>query len=186
MKYFNLFIIFLLFPACAALAGTNHLKNEIDAFVANMSLEECVGQVLLVGLPASFEEVERYDDIKKMITELHVGGFYVTNYNYRSSSKYSHEAKINKIISFHNYLQIEAAQNKNPVPLFIAGDFETPGINSLTGIIHPPIEPLALSMVNGKLISMAGQVLATQLRTLGVNMVLGPNLDLDQQSFLSG
>lgn len=168
------FCLLLVFPVMAA--------DEVDVFTNSLSIEECVGQLLLVGLPASIEDYDKTEDVQKIISTAHVGGFFVSRNNYKSFWKYPLETKINKIIAFHNYIQIEAMRSERPIPLFIAGDFETPEINSLSGIIVPPIEPLTLSMVDGELISLAGRILANQLRVLGVNMMLGPNLDVDQQN----
>jgi len=91
------------------------------------------------------------------------------------------------IRDFHDDLQ-KMADKYHRLPLLIAVDFEGPRFTSLKqGVTIPPPAITLASTQDTELIKSTGQFVGNQLRTLGINMLLGPVVDVDitQQGLLN-
>lgn len=181
MKNFNLHpyaaAVLLFFCSCSlCMAGKD---DDVKRLVNAMTVEEMVGQVMMVGVPVTVSDYYDNKFLKKIIGELHIGNIFVNKHNFRS--KYNNvEEMQNKIIDFNNKLQSLSYVHNRKIPLYIASDFESVSICGLENKIYPPIESLTLSMLDGQRIKRAGKLLSYQLSSLGINMILGPVVDIDQ------
>ena len=200
-----LFILFLLILSSLNLANTTHplelTPKEIEklkVFTKNIPVDKGVGQFFMINLPINYvESFSRFDwnykigkdfqlPIHKKLIEEGFGSILLqkSNFQHLNTVSETEEERISLIGSFINNLQYRAISKKNKginIPLFIAVDFEGPNINSIrnTLIIPPPALTLATSQ-NKQLIEETGKIIGYQLANSGINMLLGPVLDIEK------
>lgn len=147
------------------------LSSVLSAFtanVANMSLEEKVGQLFLVH----FVGDEVNSDSERLISEAHVGGIiYFRWANGLSTPK--------KVFNLSQQLQRQALASSAAIPLFIAVDQEGGAITRLkTGFTIFPSQG-ALGQVNdGELIEACAYACGQELAAIGINMNFAPVTDI--------
>lgn len=161
-----------------------------EALLESMSPEERVGQLFLVTFNGT--EVEEGTEIYELITRYHVGGVVLLAEN----DNFTYEDTVSETQQMIESLQqLEWESSSNPqliedlglnftpayVPLFIG----TKQIgNGFPGDqILREMTPLPSQMAIGAsweldLANDVGEVLGTELNALGVNLYLGPNLDV--------
>ena len=142
-------------------------REEIDPIreqIKTMTLEEKIGQILLVGL----EGYELDEQAKEMIETYRVGGFILYEKNIKDAEQ---------LLALVNSLK--AANSKNPVPLFLSIDEEGGKVSRL------PAELLKLPAGKkiGKVKDAAfsyeiGNIIAEELKSFGLNMNFAPVLDI--------
>lgn len=156
--------------------------NLIDKFIENTSIKDSVGQLLIVGAAGDYNNFNNNPNLKKQIQDLGVGGIILNkyNYNYKKKEKIDIDS-VNSMISFHNNLQSLSLKSSLKLPLFLAVDLEGPAFTSLNnGITIPPPALTLGSTQDKKLIRDSGKMVGFQLNKLGINMLLGPVLDVDR------
>jgi len=183
-----LFILFsLLINAVPTQAAA---KSDAQALLELMSPEEKVGQLFLVtfdGMEVG-EETEIYD----LITNYHVGGVVLRTDNNNFSSEDTVSKTQTLVASLQN-LAWEAASseannegvrnqgNPNYFPLWIGmqqiGN-GYPGDQILTGLTPLPSQMSMGASWNLELANQVGQVLGSELSSIGINLFLGPNFDV--------
>jgi len=183
-----LFILFsLLINAVPTQAAA---KSDAQALLELMSPEEKVGQLFLVtfdGMEVG-EETEIYD----LVTNYHVGGVVLRTDNNNFSSEDTVSKTQTLVASLQN-LAWEAASseannegvrnqgNPNYFPLWIGmqqiGN-GYPGDQILTGLTPLPSQMSMGASWNLELANQVGQVLGSELSSIGINLFLGPNFDV--------
>lgn len=137
---------------------------DVDAIIASMSLEEKVGQLLMVG----FAGTEITPRIDKWVRQRKVGGVALFSRNIKN---------LEQTARFTRQLH---RLTKDRVPIFLALDQE--GGNVIRVEEGAMILPgnMALGATRSKTLAyVAGQGLAIDLRRLGFNMNLAPVLDVN-------
>lgn len=143
--------------------------QRVDSLLAEMTLEEKVGQLFLVF----FVGPDLSPALKEMINEYHVGGIllFTVSDNIRSLSQ---------VAQLINAAQSEAMSHGAEIPLFVAIDQEGGPIVRLTqgATIFPSNMAVGAteSIENARLMA---QVTATELKALGINMNLAPVMDVN-------
>ncbi|HZX21449.1 MAG TPA: beta-N-acetylhexosaminidase [Clostridia bacterium] len=139
----------------------DRLKIQIE----NMTLEEKVGQMLLVGM----EGYEIDGNITELIQSHHVGGIILYGKNVKNSEQ---------LLSLINSLKNINSSNK--IPLFISVDEEGGSVSRNPREIKKL--PTARSIGKTKDVSLAfkaGKLLGKTVRAFGYNMNFAPVLDID-------
>lgn len=142
-------------------------KEEIDSIqekLSSMSLEEKIGQLLIVGIEdENFSEREMYQ-----LNTNNVGGFIFFSRNIKE------EEQIRTLL---NQLK---AENNSDIPLFLAIDEEGGMVSRLSTLYGDLPEAKALGALENKEISYAyGENLGKRLKELGLNLNFAPVLDIN-------
>lgn len=154
----------------------------IERFSNDVSIDDSVGQLLIVGAAGDSKNFNGNPHLDTQIRELGIGGLILNSYNYESKKNGSVKPEVvNTMIHYHNYMQSLSVNSPLKLPLFLAVDYEGPAFTSLPGGATQPPAALTLgSTQDGNLIRMTGKLVGYQLRKLGINMLLGPVLDVDR------
>ncbi|MDX1523782.1 MAG: glycoside hydrolase family 3 N-terminal domain-containing protein, partial [Anaerolineae bacterium] len=151
------------------------VEERVAQLMAQMSVEDKVGQLFLV--PFVGDQVTPDSDIWHLLTEYRVGGVILlsANSNFRND-----ESAPGQITGLVNNLQTTAF-NTNGIPLFVAIDHEGDAFpftrisNSLTPIPSQMAIGATWKTANAEAI---GQIVGEEMAVMGINMVLGPGLDV--------
>jgi beta-N-acetylhexosaminidase len=160
-------------------------RNEVDKLIKEMSMEEKIGQMFIVG----FEGTEAKGDIKELIEKYHIGGGILYERNIKDQRPIVHYTKYSKdddpkipeaVARLTNSLQkLVANKTGKHIPLFIAADQE----NGRCLIVERGITILPGNMALGQtrkcdFARRAGRVTGEELRAMGINMNLAPVVDV--------
>lgn len=153
-------------------------KKKIEEYVKKVSVEDSIGQLLMVGLPVDFDNYKRSTKMDDILIEVGVGSVIVNTYNYLNLPNYSANTYLDSIINFNNAMQQIALDSKLRLPLLFAADFEGPRFSSIrSGVIMPP-SALAISATQDKnYINYIGLLAGLQLRNIGIHVIFGPVID---------
>lgn len=150
-------ILYESFPEEVELA---HDREALDS----MTLEEKIGQLLLVGM--SGKEVNA--EVEELITDLHVGGFIMFAHNLESAEQ-----------TVHLLNDLKRVNENNPYPLFLSVDQEGGRVTRL-----PELETLPTNWEIGKKGNLAkdyGKLIGEQVAAFGFNMNFAPVLDVNNE-----
>ncbi len=169
-------ILFLLFvsptPSPAAAQDPEEAVAEI---MSRMSVEDKVGQLFIVPFVGSGANPD--SDIYQLITEYKVGGVILlaANSNFNNDASTPHQ-----IAELTNTLKTTAFHT-NGIPLFIAIDHEGDAYpyTRITGGVSPIPSQMAIGATwdttNAEAI---GRIVGEELAAMGINLLLGPSLDV--------
>ena len=162
------------------------LDVQVEALLSAMTVEERVGQLFLVAFQGS--DTNPGTEISTLIQEDHVGGVVLlaANANLTNSADAPRQ-----VAELTNGLQAVAMGSGIEVPLFVALEHEGDGYphTQITGGTTPLPDPLASGatwdVANARDI---GQITGLELAAMGVNLLLGPGLDVldDPQPGMQG
>ncbi|WIV13344.1 beta-N-acetylhexosaminidase [Proteiniborus sp. MB09-C3] len=139
--------------------------DPIKEQIKEMSIEEKIGQMVVVGL----EGYTLDDNSRKMIEEYKVGGIIIFGKNVESSSQ---------LLSLVNSLK--ETNSKNRIPLFISVDEEGGRVSRMPKEIKKLPTNKKIGQINNKELSYEiGTVLAEELKLFGFNMDFAPVLDIN-------
>lgn len=142
--------------------------EEIDPIkeqIKEMSLEEKIGQIVMVGL----EDYTLDDNSRKMIENYYVGGFIIFSKNVEDSAQ---------LLSLINSLK--ETNSKNRIPLFISIDEEGGRVSRIPKEIKKLPANRKIGQMNNKELSYKiGTILAEELNMFGFNMDFAPVLDIN-------
>lgn len=139
----------------------DHIRLKIEG----MSLEEKIGQLVLVGM----EGYEVNSNIRELIHNYYVGGIIVYKKNIQNS---------NQLVSLINSLKTSNSQNK--IPLFISVDEEGGAVSRLPDEIKKLPTARSIGRTgNSDLALEVGKTLGETVKALGYNMNFAPVLDID-------
>lgn len=163
----------MLVPVAQAQAPSNN--DPVVDLLATMTVEEKVGQLFIV--PFVGNSVTPGSDIFTLLTEYKIGGVVLQSSN---SNFINNSDTPRNITRLTNQLQAQTLANKN-IPLFIAIDHEGDGYpySRITGGVTPLPSPMTIGATwspdNARAI---GQVAGQELSAMGINLLLGPVLDV--------
>ncbi|MHA7962556.1 beta-N-acetylhexosaminidase [Paenibacillus sp. CAU 1782] len=147
-------------PAATPLPG-----EDIADQIANMTLDEKIGQLLLIGLDG--KTISPF--AKKMIQDNKVGGFILYKDNIKSAAQTA--ALLNSL---------KAANKENSVPLWLSLDQEGGKVSRLPAEINkfPSAHELG-ALKDIEHTKDVGHALGLSVKALGFNMDFAPVLDID-------
>lgn len=146
-------------------AATPSPNDDIEAQIADMTLDEKIGQLLLIGLDG--KTISPF--AKKMIAENRVGGFILYKDNIKS---------VSQTVALLNSLK--AANKESSVPLWLSLDQEGGKVSRLPDEINkfPSAHELG-ALKDTQHTKEVGGALGLTVKALGFNMDFAPVLDID-------
>jgi beta-N-acetylhexosaminidase len=133
----------------------------------NLSEAQRVGQLFMVG----FEGTSPSQDIIDLIQLQHVGGIILFSRNIGDAGQVSELTR---------QLQTIAREAGHPYPLLIAIDQENGMVQRLGRILTPLPGNMALGAIGDEeIVSQVAEATGRQLRSLGINMNLAPDVDVN-------
>lgn len=138
--------------------------ETLEAYVAELSLQEKIGQMIIAGVDGT----ELNPSMEKLMATYHVGGFIVFKRNIASAEQLSH--LMNEMRAYH-------AQIGGP-PLFLSVDQEGGRVLRLPHTSEMPTAQAIGVVDDAELSYIVGELLASQLQLYGMNMNFAPVLDI--------
>ncbi len=181
--------ISILQPTPAAQAETQFQTSQAQAVLAAMTPEERVGQLFLV----TFQGVDTHDQtqIYDLIANHHVGGVVLLAANDNFLPEPDTISSAHQMINALQSIEANATESDSEisvqpddntyVPLFIGISQEGDGApyDQILGGLTPLPNPMAIGATwNTDLARQVGAVLGNELSALGINLYLGPSLDV--------
>lgn len=181
---FALFVFYIQIANADTISTKTLTKSELDLIEQYAKLSPIgnnIGQLFMVGMPADFNTAldtgSKYLD--KVIIDAGIGFAVVNGYTYYDDKKLSDKEYVSKIINFNNTVQEKTHNSKSKIPLLIASDFEGPSYTSIKRGLEVPPSALSLaSTQNGEAIFAVGAAIGYQLQNVGIQILLGPVLDV--------
>lgn len=187
MKRLVLFCLLLqlvISPAQGALAAPAPQTDPVAALMARMTPAQRVGQLFLVTFYGS--SLEKGSDIERLITEYHVGGVALLAANDNITDTTNAPAQVLALVNGLQSIAATTGAGADPsqavpfVPLFIATQHED---GAPEAEIHSGVTELPSAMAIGATWDEAqaetiGRLAGTELAALGINLLLGPSLDV--------
>jgi beta-N-acetylhexosaminidase len=137
----------------------------IKAQIKKMSMEEKIGQLVIVGLDGY--EVDDY--AKQLIEKYHVGGFVLFKHNIKDARQ---------MLALLNSLKQVNSINK--IPLFLSIDEEGGKVSRMPEeFIKIPSSKRIGQINNTQLAYQVGNIFGKELKAFGLNMDFGPVLDIN-------
>ncbi|TWU77699.1 hypothetical protein ED733_008340 [Metarhizium rileyi] len=140
--------------------------SDLDPLWQN--LDWAIGQMLIMG----WDGTEVTPQIKSLIEDHHLGSIILTAKNLKSAQETA------KLVQ---ELQTIAKNSGHPQPLIIAVDQENGGVNSLFDVDYVCQFPSAMGIAATGRVELAYEIskaTATEISACGVNLMLGPVLDV--------
>lgn len=140
-------------------------QDKITEEIANMTIEEKIGQLFIFGFSGG--EIDGY--IIDLIKEDYIGGFILFKENIKS---------VEQGVDILN--KLKEANRNNKIPLFLAIDEEGGRVSRLPKPFLKMPSPKMIGNINDKDISFQyGKIQGSRLRTLGFNMNFAPVMDIN-------
>ncbi|MCZ6676863.1 MAG: beta-N-acetylhexosaminidase [Candidatus Poribacteria bacterium] len=140
---------------------------EIDLLIAEMTIEEKVGQLIMVG----FDGPKANKEIKVHISQRFVGGVVLFGRNIQSPQQ---------VARLTNELQQLAQGTKHQIPLLIATDQEGGRVIRLKkGATVLPGNMALGATGSAELAERAGEITAIELSAVGINLNFAPVMDVN-------
>ncbi len=139
--------------------------DEVSAMLSRMSLEEKIGQMIMVGV----EGTSMDQTAERLIKDRHIGGviFYKANFSTISDSV--------KLVN-----DLKAANRKGAAPLLLAVDQEGGKIDRMPADFETVPDSRTVGKSNDASLAKAlGGLLAAELRAMGLNLDFAPVLDIN-------
>ncbi len=144
---------------------------ELEQFIAGMSLEDKVGQMLLIGFHGL--TLEGSPELPVMIGRYHVGGLVLLEANARDPQQLS---------GLTTQLQTLARSSGAGIPLFLSLNHEGGIVVRITqGVTEFPGNMAVAATGDPDNAYIAAALAAQELRVLGLNMNLAPVLDINDE-----
>ncbi len=153
-------------PGSSGQSPEDELQDRIKALVESMTLEEKVGQLVIVGV----DGYENDEHSKQLMEKYHVGGFILFKKNIQDS---------NQLLNLLNSLkETNAASNK--VPMLLSVDEEGGRVSRLPDEFKKfPSNKVIGRKDDGALSYQIGSILGKELGSFGFNMDFAPVLDIN-------
>jgi len=154
-------------PAAPARQGDAAEQTAVDRVMAHMTLKQRIAQRFITWVPADTADKA----LRRMIKETPPGGFIVYPWNYDSLDQ------AHALLKELESLTLRATGEVRP---FLCADQEGGRVNAFqfSALVRLPSAHVLGSYNDPQVIGAAAYVQAVQLRRLGINMNLGPVLDL--------
>lgn len=135
----------------------------MQKIIEEMTWEEKVGQIMMV----LFNHDSVNGDIITLIKHHYIGGVLL---------QLDEHTKAKKVASLNTYLQYFASNKR---PLFIASEWETDEFSADTSLPAMPAEQFFHTLNNRLYTKQLSEVIGQELRDVGINSVMYPNLHVN-------
>jgi len=168
---FPLALLFSLVPLCPlALEGAaGAAEPSVDALLGSMSLEQKIGQMMLVA----FKGPGLSPEISGMIRQRHLGGVILY-------SSWGNIENVQQVAALCAALQADAAKTPEGVGLFVGVDQEGgPVVRLREGVTLFPSQMAIAATGNREHARSAARIMAKELAALGINVTFSPVADVN-------
>lgn len=157
--------------------------KKIDLLIESMTEKDKLGQLLMIGLYAKGSDGYKSNIkvFKELIEKYRIGNIILYHYNFPSTLSIKDDFEIPKYIAYlTNELQKISYNSQNiKIPLFISTDQEG-SINQIRrGVTLIPSHVFIGASRSEKIACEAGKVIGQECSALGINMVLAPVADIN-------
>jgi len=159
-----------------ATAQTAQQEDPIAALMQQMTVEEKVGQLFLVAFVG--RALDPASDIARFIGQYKIGGVVLLASNRNFDNNENTPAQVAELT---NGLQTLNFTTGSGIPLFIAVDHEGDGYpyTRITGGVTPLPNPMAIGATwRPEYAEAVGEITGRELAAMGVNLLLGPDVDV--------
>ncbi len=174
-KVINFIAVVVLIVSTSAKAWAD---DYLDRLIESMTTRELIGQLLVVDVPADSANYQYNQHFSFFFEELKVGNIMINGYH----ELYNYESKRGAYLNLQRFINSaqQTAYESINVPMLVCADFESNRYSSIrkSSLAVPSALSLATTQ-NSTLIELAGKVAANQLMDIGVNLILGPVVDMD-------
>ncbi len=149
--------------------------DPVAETLAHMTVEERVGQLFVAPFVGS--DVGGNSNIAELIVEYKIGGVVLLAANQNFTND---DTTPRQVTELTNQLQSLALDN-SPVPLLVAIDHEGDGwpYTRITGGVTPLPSSMAIGATwNPASAETIGEIVGRELSAMGINLLLGPSLDV--------
>lgn len=165
----------LLFVTGTVLPSYAQEPDRVAELMSRLSVEDKVGQLFIVSFDGA--DVNPGSDIFQLVTEYRVGGvvLFSANRNFNNDASAPRQ-----VAELNNALQTTAFHT-NSLPLFIAIDHEGDDYpySRLTNSVTSVPSQMALGATwNLGYTEAIGQIVGQEMAAMGINMILGPTVDV--------
>lgn len=177
-------VVFFLFALPLRAQKSAPTTSEIDKKVADLDIPALLGQVLMVGYQAEGNDTVSNAVLQRLVRQYHLGNVILYKYNLPLQWAAKDPVDVpDYVASLTSQLQSAAyaTQPKTKIPLLIAIDQEGgggPEMRITTGATAIPSEIFAGTTRSEDLARAAGEAIGSEMRAMGINMVLGPVADI--------
>jgi beta-N-acetylhexosaminidase len=152
-------------PSTVTSSDSSESIDSIDAQIEKMSLEEKLGQLVIVGV----DGYENDEHSRALIEKYHVGGFILFKSNIQDSKQ---------MLALLNSLKNTNTVNK--VPLFLSVDEEGGRVSRMPReFLKFPTNNEIGKLNNSDLSYQIGSIIGEELKSFGFNMNFAPVLDIN-------
>lgn len=169
-------LLAILLPLPVLRAQEPDPEAQIEALLSAMTVEERVGQLFLVTFVGN--DPSPGTDIARLVRQEHVGGVVLLAAN---SNFYNDGDTPRQVAELSNALQGLAMEGEAEVPLFVAVDHEGDGypytriVGGTTSLPNAMAIGATWDLANARAV---GQIAGLELAAMGVNLLLGPSVDV--------
>lgn len=147
------------------LPGNDKTEAAVTKLMSDMTVQEKIGQLVLVGIEGTAMD----DTSLKLIKDYHVGGFIFFKDNITSTQQ-----------SVKLFNELKQANAANPVPLWLSVDEEGGRVTRFPEeYVKLPSSGKVGSQQNRELTKRVGGLIAEKVSGIGLNMVFAPVLDIN-------
>ncbi|WFB51062.1 glycoside hydrolase family 3 N-terminal domain-containing protein [Vibrio coralliilyticus] len=178
---------FLLFVSCliSAVASQAATKPQetitplADAYIKQHGIKHSVAQLLITGIVADYNNF-RSNRMTKELLDLNVGGIMINAYNLPSKSLSETDSRDKALQIVKDFTTTIRRMHRDGSNLLFAADFESYKFSSIRFPLVPPPSSLTITANNSTKVAYdVGNDVGKQLKSVGVNVLLGPVLDKD-------
>jgi len=170
-------LVFFFFSFLSIKGFANTLLAE--DYIKQHGLEKSVAQLLMVGITADYNNIET-NKATKDILKLNVGGVIINAYNLPANIESNTNNRKQALGIASQFISTIRENHRDGNKLLIAADFESYKYASVHYPLIPPPSSMTITTNNSTLDSkLIGKSVGQQLKSIGVNVLLGPVLDID-------
>ena len=152
------------------------IMDSASELVSRMSAEERIGQLFLTTFSGA--DATPGSEVARLISEHHIGGVALLAV---SKNFINDETTPLQVATLTRELQSRAMSSPTGIPVFVAVDHEGDGFpySRLTGGLTPIPNPMAIGATWDTSNAQAvGEIVGRELAAMGINMLLGPDVDV--------
>lgn len=161
------FLAFILLSVFVYTSASAQHELDVTAYMADMTLEEKIGQLVIAGFPG----YEAGPEVTRIIRDYNVGGIILFARNVQN---------VEQLHRLNDELQQLAIANGAGIPLFIGIDQEGGTVTRVKDGVTPLLSAMAIgASYNEEHAFRAGYITGRELFVLGINMNFAPVLDVN-------
>lgn len=178
---------FLLFVSCLILTiipqatakPQESMTPLADAYIDQHGIKNSVAQLLITGFVADYNNFRTNRKTKELL-DLNVGGIMINAYNLPAKSLSETDSRDKALQIIKDFTATIRRMHRDGNNLLFAADFESYRFSSIRFPLVPPPSSMTITANNStKVAYNVGNDVGKQLKSVGVNVLLGPVLDKD-------